>query len=64
MDKQEFKTELERHKNHINASFEFLKKGFKDLQKRYFEFYDFIESNYFDLEERITRLERKVEKLS
>lgn len=64
MDRSEFKKELERHKNQIDASIKFLQKGFEDLNKRNYEFYEFIESNYYDLEERLTRLERKVEDLS
>lgn len=63
MDRTEFKKELERHKNQINASIQFLQKGFDDLSKRNYEFYEFIESNYYDLEERLTRLERKFEEL-
>lgn len=64
MERLEFKKELERHKVQINASLEFLKKGFEDLNKKNYEFYDFIESNYFDLEERLTRLERKIKELT
>jgi len=64
MERSEFKTELKRHKNQIDASIQFLQKGFEDLNKRNYEFYEFIEENYFDLEERLTSLERKVEELS
>jgi len=52
MNRQEFKRELERHKNQIDASIKFLQKGFQDLQNSNYEFYEFIESNYFNLEER------------
>jgi len=64
MDRKEFKRELARHKNQIDASIKFLQEGFENLNKRNYEFYDFIESNYFDLEERLTKLERKVKDLS
>ncbi len=64
MEKMEFKTELARHKNQIDASIKFLQQGFEDLNKRNYEFYEFIESNYFDLEERVTKLERKIQELS
>lgn len=64
MDRSDFKKELERHKNQIDASIRFLQKGFEDLNKRNYEFYEFIETNYYDLEERLTRLERKVKDLS
>ena len=64
MDRNEFKRESERLKNQIDASIKFLQKGFEDLNKRNYEFYEFIESNYYDLEERLTLLERKFEKLS
>ena len=64
MDRREFKKELEKHKTQINASIEYLQKGFEDLNKRNYEFYEFIESNYYDLEERLTSLERKVKELS
>lgn len=64
MERSEFKRELERHKNQIDASIKFLQKGFEDLNKRNYEFYEFIESNYFDLEERLTNLERKVKELT
>jgi len=63
MNRQEFKRELERHKNQIDASIRYLQKGFEDLQKSNFEFYEFIESNYFNLEERLSKLERKVDKI-
>ena len=49
MDRQEFKKELERHKSQIEASIKYLQKGFEDLSKRNYEFYEFIESNYYDL---------------
>lgn len=64
MDRREFKQELERHKTQINASIEYLQKGFEDLSKRNYEFYEFIESNYYDLEERLTKLETKFKELS
>lgn len=64
MDRLEFKRELERHKNQIDSSIKFLQQGFEDLNKRNYEFYEFIESNYFNLEERLTVLERKVKELS
>ncbi|MEQ6122054.1 hypothetical protein [Reichenbachiella sp. MALMAid0571] len=64
MDRTEFKRELERHKNQIDASIKFLQKGFEELNQRNYEFYDFIESNYFDLEERLSKLERQVNNLS
>jgi len=46
MDRTEFNKELERHKNQINASIQFLQKGFDDLSKTNYEFYKFIESQY------------------
>lgn len=46
------------------ASIKFLQPGFEELNKRNYEFYEFIESNYYDLEERLTILERKVKDLS
>jgi len=61
---KEFKTELERHKNQIDSNIKFLQQGFEDLNKRSYEFYEFIESRYFDLEERLTKLERKIQELS
>ena len=64
MERSEFKRELERHKNQIDASIRFLQEGFGNLNKRNYEFYEFIESNYFDLEERLTKLERKFQELS
>ena len=64
MDRSEFKRELERHKNQVEASIKFLQDGFENLSKCNHEFYEFIESNYFDLEERLTKLERKVQELS
>lgn len=64
MDRIEFKRELERHKNQIDASIKFLQKGFEDLNQRNYEFYEFLESNYYDIEERLTKLEKKVEGLS
>jgi len=63
MNRQEFKRELNRRKNQIDASIRHLQKGFEDLQRSNYEFYEFIESNYYDLEERLTRLERKVDKI-
>ncbi|MEQ9376789.1 MAG: hypothetical protein RIG68_16490 [Imperialibacter sp.] len=64
MDRSEFKRELERHKNQIDASFKFLQQGFEDLSKHNHEFYEFIESNYYDLGERLSALERKVKEIS
>ena len=64
MDRREFKRELKRHKNQIDASIRYLQKGFENLQKSNYEFYEFIESNYYDLEERLSRLERKMDKIS
>ncbi|WP_416864450.1 MAG: hypothetical protein ACMVP2_17785 [Imperialibacter sp.] len=64
MDRSEFKRELERHKNQIDASIKFLQQGFEDLNKRNYEFYEFVESNYYDLEERLSALERKVKEIS
>ena len=64
MNKLEFKKKLGRHKNQIDASIQFLQKGFEELNQRNYEFYEFIESNYFELEERLTKLERKVKNLS
>jgi len=40
------------------------KRALKILNKRNYEFYEFIESNYYDLEERLTVFERKVKELS
>ena len=51
MNRQEFKRKLNRHKNQIDASIRYLQKGFEDLQKSNYEFYEFIESNYYDLED-------------
>jgi len=64
MNKREFKREFERHKNQIDASIRYLQKGFEDLQKSNYEFYQFIESNYYNMEERLTRLERKIDKIT
>lgn len=64
MDKKEFKSELEHHRNQIDASIKFLQEGFGNLSKRNYEFYEFIESNYFDLEERLIKLQRKFQELS
>ncbi|WOK07551.1 hypothetical protein RT717_02810 [Imperialibacter roseus] len=64
MDRTEFKQELERHKNQIDASIKFLQQGFEDLNKHNYEFYGFIESNYYDLEERLSAPERKVKEIS
>lgn len=64
MERSEFKKELARHKNQIDASIKFLHQGFDDLQKRNYEFYEFIEENYYSLEERLTMLERKVKEMS
>ncbi len=77
MNRQKFKRKLERHKNQtrlpsktiktiggqVDASIRYLQKGFEDLQKSNYEFYEFIESNYFNLEERLSKLERKVDKI-
>jgi hypothetical protein len=41
-----------------------LQQGFEDLNKRNHEFYEFIESNYYDLAERLSTLERKVKEIS
>ena len=38
MERSVFKRELARHKNEIDASIEFLKKGFSDLKKSNYEF--------------------------
>lgn len=59
-----YKKELERHKNQIDASIKFLQEGFENLNKRNYEFCEFLESNYFNLEERLTKLERKFQELS
>jgi hypothetical protein len=59
MDRTEFKKELERHKSQIDANIKYLQKGFEDLNHRNYEFYEFIESYYYDLEERLSKLERK-----
>jgi prefoldin subunit 5 len=64
MDRIEFKRELDRHKNQIDASIKYLQQGFEELNKRNYEFYEFIEANYFNLEERLTNLERKFKELS
>ena len=64
MGRKEFKQELERHKNHLTASYKFLQQGFEDLNDHNYGFYEFIESNYYDLEERLSALERKVKDLS
>lgn len=64
MDRKEFKRELERHKNQKDSSIAYIRKGFEDLNNRNYEFYEFIETNYFELEERLTRLERQVNKLN
>jgi len=45
MERSDFKKELARHKNQIDASIAFLQEGFEDLQKRNYEFYEFIEEN-------------------
>ncbi|MEQ9297565.1 MAG: hypothetical protein RIF33_03330 [Cyclobacteriaceae bacterium] len=63
MDRTEFKKELERHKTQIDASIKYVQKGFEDLNQRHTEFYEFIESNYYDLEERLSKLERKFQEL-
>jgi hypothetical protein len=64
MDRSEFKRELGRHKNQIDASVKFLQQGFEGLNKRNYEFYEFIKSGYYDLEERLSALERKVNEIS
>ena len=64
MARKEFKTKLERHKNQIDSSIKFLQQSLEDLNKRSYEFYEFIESHYFDLEERLTKLERKIPAVS
>ena len=55
MNRSEFTRELERHKNQIDASIAFIQRGFEDLNKRNYEFYEFIESKYYDLEERLSK---------
>jgi len=47
----------------IDASIQYLQKGFENLSRRNYEFYEFIETNYYDLEERLTIHERKVKDL-
>ncbi|MEQ8552800.1 MAG: hypothetical protein RIC06_11015 [Cyclobacteriaceae bacterium] len=64
MDRKIFKKEFEHHKNQLDSSIQFLQKGFENLSRRNDEFYEFIESNYYDLENRLTVLERKVKDLS
>ncbi|MEM7551665.1 MAG: hypothetical protein AAF363_18420 [Bacteroidota bacterium] len=64
MSRKEFERKFEHHKNQIDSSIKVLKQGFEDLNKRNYEFYEFIEANYFELEERLTKLERKVSDLS
>ena len=64
MDRLEFKRELDWHKSQIDSSIKFLQQGFEELNKRNYEFYEFIESNYFHLEGRLTVLERKIKELS
>lgn len=54
---------MERHKNQIDASIKSLQDGFENLNKRNYEFYEFIESNYYSLEERLTKPERKFQGL-
>lgn len=63
MDRTEFKRQLERHKTQIDTSIKYLQKGFEDLNHRNYEFFEFIESNYYDLEERLSKLERKFQQL-
>ncbi len=55
----EFKRKLNRHKNQIDSGMKFLQQGFEDLNKRNYEFCEFMESNYFNLEEKLTARERK-----
>ncbi|MEQ8712007.1 MAG: hypothetical protein RIC80_03265 [Cyclobacteriaceae bacterium] len=64
MDRTEFKKELERHKTQIDESIKYLQKGFAGLNQRNYEFCEFIESNYYDFEERLTTLERKFQESS
>ena len=45
MDRLEFKRELDWHKSQIDSSIKFLQQGFEDLNKKNYEFYEFIESN-------------------
>jgi hypothetical protein len=49
MQRDEFKRELERHKDQIEASLKFLQRGFEYLSKRDYGFYEFVESNYSNL---------------
>jgi len=51
------------HNPALHPTHRYLQKGFEDLQKSNYEFYEFIESNYYDLEERLNRLERKEDKI-
>ena len=46
MHRTEFKRELARHKSQIDASIKFLQEGFENLQKKNYEFHEFIEENY------------------
>jgi hypothetical protein len=64
MERSEFKREREKHKNQIDASISHLQKGFEDLNKRNYEFYEFLESNYYDIEDRLTKIERKLDAMS
>lgn len=63
MDRREFKRKLELHKTQTGVCIKELQKGFEDLNERNFEFYEFIESSYYDLEERLTQLESEFQKL-
>jgi len=64
MNRNDFKKELAKHRTQIEASIEYLQKGFSELNKRNYEFYEFLEENEFDLEERVTILERKMKELT
>ena len=55
---EQHKEQVSKALAHMDASISQLQKGFKELQKSNFEFYQFIQDNYFDLEERVTKLER------
>lgn len=62
MERLTFKKELFRHKNQmVDASIKFLQQGFTGHQKGNCEF---LEENYYNLEERLTVLERKVKEPS
>jgi len=59
MDRSEFKRQLERHKNQIDASTSHLQSGFEEFHKLNCEFYEFLRSNCYDFEERLTKIERE-----